>query len=829
MKTLTLILLLTTHYLIFSQEYDYKSTFLDAEYQYSEENYKDALSLFLTIYNHDSTNYNVCFRIGMCYKEMYQKYEKALFFLHKATEDISDVYLEGYHKERSAGIDVYFWIGYIYQNMTLYDKAITYYNKYLENVQEWDYASIDITNYKIKNCKRALQLIKKAPNLEIENAGQSINSGFNDINPCITEDGNTLYFTRAIPLERDLNDEFYDPRLFDFQIYRLTKKEGKWTTLRNITQNIKSTGEFLTASVSATGNKLILVRDNIYGTHYKNMQSGDLYYVELKNGSYGNIIKFPKKINTKKNETFASFSEDEKTLYIVSNRKKGLGGFDIYSSKIDEKGKWSTPINLGDSINTKYNEAHPVSSKGTLFFSSQGHEGIGGYDLFTSKFDSVWQSPENIGIPINTPSDDIGLYPFNEGTQAVVPINFEGFLTFGESDIYNIDLLERKPLELSDTIEKPLVTVELPKNDSITEPELIVQKSEIVPEKETLLQADTISLAESQSTNEKEIFQMKQNAYAERDETKKNALLTIKPIYFDYGKYSINKIDKAYLIKIANILKNHPSIYLEITGYTDSISSSAFNYSLSAKRIQAVVQLLADNGVDKIRFITKPMGESAPIASNSIEEGRKFNRRVEINPVNNKKTDIEIITESAILKIPNRLVINNKDIIIYLGLHDNAIDLKKMFVNKNFTVKNDKINNQYLSYIDKISERKDAIEILNNLLEKGYSDARIISNTELSYLQSNTNNKEVENAEYTIQLAATLKLYNPEKNFPKLDNISIYKGKDNYYRYTYRTFNTLSNASKELQAINQLGHVTAFIIATEKFKKMKDVTTQARN
>ena len=185
---------------------------------------------------------------------------------------------------------------------------------------------------------------------------------------------------------------------------------------------------------------------------YQNNGSiGNIYYSELKNDRWGDLIKFPAPINSMANETHASFSMDGNTIFFSSDRMGGFGGKDLYKVTKLPSGEWGTVVNLGPGINTKYDEESPyIHPNGkTLYFSSEGHKSMGGFDIFAAQLDSsgIWNNVTNIGYPINTPFDDLFFAPtIDEQRVYYASKRNDGF---GGSDLYLIEFPDDNPNSLT--------------------------------------------------------------------------------------------------------------------------------------------------------------------------------------------------------------------------------------------------------------------------------------------------------------------------------------------------------------------------------------------
>ena len=224
-----------------------------------------------------------------------------------------------------------------------------------------------------------------------------------------------------------------------YDIFLSTMTDNVWSAPRNMT-TVLGTGKYMkTCDLSYDGLTLLLTLDDF--------MNADIYMSRFNKGKWSKVEPLGKEINTKGNETHASLSADGKVLYFTSNRKGGEGDMDIYKSEQDEKGGWGKAVNLGPAVNTPYNEETPfVTDDGKkLFFSSEGHDGMGGYDIFSYDLSNPGAGAINAGYPLNTTDNDLFFVPWGDGTTGYY--SFRGNDSYGGRDIYQVFLLERPVVE----------------------------------------------------------------------------------------------------------------------------------------------------------------------------------------------------------------------------------------------------------------------------------------------------------------------------------------------------------------------------------------------
>ena len=695
--------------------------------------YGKALEYYLKANNFNSENAEINYKLGVCY--IYSAFkQKALFNLEKASRLSPEMVYPL----------LYYNLGRAYHLRMEWNKAIDKYLEY-KNFVGTDQAKLDDIEKKIQECKNGMVLMKdtlrfrKLPDslrYKIENLGPAINSKYPDYRPVISADESVLYFTSRRENTTGGGVDPEDGKYFE-DIYVSTNENGKWSEAKNLGDPINRFNQHdATCGLSVDGQKLFIYLDDTY------RGSGNIYECQLTGHTWSEPKKLPKTINSKYHESSASLSHDGKTLYFCSENpkdNKGLPGtHDIFKSTKNEKGEWGEPENLGEVINTLYDERtvfiHPDGK--TLYFSSQGHNSMGGYDLFKSVYnDSLkkWSTPVNLGYPINSPDDDIDFVVSASGKHAYYSTIRPGGL--GEKDIYRItlpadttvyltlikgkvtdesdnpvgskvEIYDNKTGKLISTQEANAATgkflVSLPsgknykmkvtaKGYETHEEDFNVPKGEKFKELDVnikLKRKEQLVSVEGDVTDEKgkglkAKIEIINNATGEviarttadklgkylaklkagknygivvsadgylfqslnidippdkdhmklppitlkKIEAGKNIVLN--NIFFDFGKATLSPSSKPELDRVATVLKDNPSMKIEISGHTDNKGSATFNVKLSEMRAKSVVDYLVTNGISSNRLTYKGYGLLKPIASNETEEGRQQNRRTE--------------------------------------------------------------------------------------------------------------------------------------------------------------------------------------------------------
>lgn len=392
---ITLTMLFTTFPLA-GQGDEMRTVFVEAESHYLFGEYEYANPLYLILNDYLPGNANIKYKIGNCYLNIPGEQKKAITFLEEAVKNVSyDARSESYREAR-APLDALFSLGTAYRINNEFEKALDAYSRLIELLPEQgDMVNMDFVNQQIEACNNAIEMIKKPVKFIKKDMGSNINPGSINSNPVVSGDGNTMVFTEQRGLENTL--------------YHVTRERGLWGEPTEITKQLGDAHDCSSSSLNYDGTVLYLYKNDQY--------DGNIYMSEFSGSEWSKIRKLNKNINTKYYESHASVSSDGKRLYFTSNREGGEGGLDIYVSELNKNGEWGTAINIGPPINTPFNEETPFISNNDslLFFSSEGHYNMGGYDLFKSanQGDS-WSNPENLGYPLSTSDDDLFFHPVNQ-------------------------------------------------------------------------------------------------------------------------------------------------------------------------------------------------------------------------------------------------------------------------------------------------------------------------------------------------------------------------------------------------------------------------------
>lgn len=499
-------------------------------------------------------------------------------------------------------------------------------------------------NYVLESCKFSLNALKKPNKIEPLNLGPNINSELREYLPVLSVDMSTLIYTRTIPDDRN-HDGFQE----DF--YASFKYGDNWRKSFNIGAPLNTEVNEGGHSLTPDGNAMFFTICDQYGFYGKGRVghgSCDIFVSFLRNGKWSSPKNLGPQLNDRSHDAQPSMSSDGRTLYFSSTRPGGYGENDIYVSKLTGKG-WSRPQNLGGIINTPGREEgvfiHPDGQ--TLYFSSDGHPGLGDNDIFMSKkqSDGTWGKPVNLGFPINTSKDEFDFTVDAMGNYAYMTSDREG--GYGDWDIYKFELpddykpkpvtyMKGKVYDAKTTL--PLSAhfelIELEKGEKVVESTANGAGRFLVclpyGKKYALNAAHEGYLFYSENFELQKASNLKP---VERDvplqpiEIGKSVVL--ENIFFPIDEYSLETESEVELMKLKDYLDKNPTLKIEIGGHTDNQGGKEHNLTLSKNRARAVYEWLIMHNIGKDRLSYEGYADNQPIADNNSTEGRAKNRRTE--------------------------------------------------------------------------------------------------------------------------------------------------------------------------------------------------------
>ena len=450
--------------------------------------------------------------------------------------------------------------------------------------------------------------------------------------PALTIDNRELIFTRRV---RNVNEDFFGT----------TSRNGVWSEAKPLQGNINTNFNEGAQSISQDGQWLIFTGCNFqegYG-------SCDLYISYLTPDGWSAAENMGNRINTDQWESAPSLSPDKHDLYFASRRPGGYGGSDIYVSHLTG-GRWSEPENLGPDINTIGDESCPFihADNQTLYFTSNGHQGYGGDDLFVVRKGpkGTWSEPKNLGYPINTIENEGSLVIASDGSTAYYASDRSD--SRGGLDLYTFnlraDIQPIKTLWVKGKVFDKKTTKGLPSAVELTD----LKTKEVISKVQTDETGNyliTLPIGKDYAFNVNrrgylffsENFPLSQKS---PDSTyhidiplqplEANATIILKNIFFDVNKFELKPESQVELDNVVKLMKDNPTVKIQINGHTDNIGKPADNITLSNNRAKAVVEYISSKGIDAKRLSYQGLGDKVPLADNKTEEGRAQNRRTEL-------------------------------------------------------------------------------------------------------------------------------------------------------------------------------------------------------
>jgi outer membrane protein OmpA-like peptidoglycan-associated protein len=655
----------------------------DALYNSFPPDYSGAVAEYLIAHKFNPNSSDLNYKIGMCYYN-FDKYKMKEYF-EKA-----------YKLKPTVAPDVQYFIAMSYQLEGNWENAIKFYNQEASSAgnQKLNDRAVHpgeaapmistLAYRKVGECKSGIQLSKKKARVWIDNLGPKVNSKYPDFGPVISADEAIMVFTSRRP---DNEDMAPDGRGYFEDMYITTHENGAWVQAKNMGKPLNVKGQHdATIGLSPDGHTLFVYTDK--------KGNGDIFRSSDEEGTWSKPEQLGKNVNSDYHDPDASLSFDGKRLYFTTNKPGGYGQHDIYYADWDaEKERWGESHNIGDVLNTPYEERsvfiHPDGE--TMYFSSTGHNTMGGYDLFYSKLvDGVWQKPVNLGPPLNTPDHEVGLVVAGNGRFGYISSYRAG--GYGEKDIYLVTFLgPEKPPALSNE-DNLIASIAKPIKEKHKEPELVVEGANmailtgIIRDEKTKqpLQAEIVLV---DNTANKVIAEFKSDAksgkylvslpagtnygiavkkdgylfhsenfnipkasgfkqYEKDVDLKKVEVgqsIVLRNIFYDYAKYSLRDESVNELERLIKLLEDNPTMRIEISGHTDSRGTAEDNQVLSQNRAKSVVDYLIAHGIKADRLEFAGYGESKTINSDSDIKKLKSKKEREDAHQENRRTEFKIL------------------------------------------------------------------------------------------------------------------------------------------------------------------------------------------
>ncbi len=623
-----------------------------------------ALDYYLKADKFNSNNAVLNYKIGRSYFNI--DLEKSLIYLEKANQ-LSPNLAE----------DILYLIAQACHGIHEFNKAIEKYREFKNSLPPRVLADIaKEIDKKISECKTGIELMENPVRVFIDNLESAINTPYPEYSPVINADETVLIFTSRHNTTTGGKTDPNDLKYYEDVYISYKDNNNEWGKAKNPGKPLNANLHDATIGLSPDGQTLYV---------YRGDKGGDIYVSRLKGNVWSKPIRLNKNINTKYHESGASLSPCGRMLYFVSDKPGGIGGHDIYVSELDKKGNWKAAMLLPATINTQYDEEGVFmhSDGKTLYFSSMGHNTMGGYDIFKSVFENGrWSTPENIGYPINTAGDDVFFSISASGRHGYYSSSRAG--GYGDQDIYIItflglekpminnsddNLLAWKTQAITETVIEKLIDIATPSVtlfkgrtlDAVThdpvEAKIILSDIDKNEELATFSSNSVtgrflISLpsgknygiavtafgylfhSENFNIPEKAVYQeIEKDIFLNKIAV--GSTVVLRNIFFDFDAATLRAESKNELDRLVKLMKDQTSLKIEISGHTDNVGSAQYNKTLSERRAKSVVDYLISDGIKADRLTFKGYGFDIPIASNETDEGRQQNRRVEFKILSN--------------------------------------------------------------------------------------------------------------------------------------------------------------------------------------------------
>ncbi|MFK8009152.1 MAG: OmpA family protein [Saprospiraceae bacterium] len=559
------------------------------------------------------------------------------------------IQIDSFYKKK-----VFYTLALAEMRMKKFDEAIVHFENYLDAQPNNDILEKKSKKH-IANSRFMKMTYANPVPYEPKSLGKNINTPNPEYLPSLTADGKQLIYTARLYGQEDF--------------IMSTKKDGVWQ--KGIPLSGVNTEQNEGAqSISADGKFLVFTacnRKDGYG-------SCDLYYSEIRDGRWTPAANIGSPINSRGWESQPSISADGRAIYFTSNRKGGQGGKDIWISYRQKDGKWGIPQNLGNIINSPYDEQSPFihADNQTLYFMSDGHPGMGGHDLFFARKKDAkeWFTPKNLGYPINTEAGEGALVLSLDGKTGYFASDtknvktgesvFDSGTKGGHTDIYSFELYpEARPqpvtyvqayvydLETKKKLSAKVDFVDLNSGEtyasSFTDQDgeflvcLPMGKNYAlnISKEKYLFHSENFSLEKTQSLNNP--FLLKIGLQPIKDKPLSTTIepeatsppVVLRNVLFETGSAELKPESLFELNQLLQLLENNNTLKIQINGHTDNVGSDKNNLTLSTNRAKAVKEFLIQNGIATNRLSHRGYGETKPIDSNDTDWGRQNNRRTE--------------------------------------------------------------------------------------------------------------------------------------------------------------------------------------------------------
>ena len=542
----------------------------------------------------------------------------------------------------------YFFLSQALYKTGKYEDALSNANIFLEKNQVTS-SQRKIINKIITDSNFALITIQHPVPFIPVNLGDNINTKYDEYWPSLSADEEMMAFTRLIP-KNENSPNVYKNRQED--LFYSMYKDNSWQKSISFGPPLNTMDNEGAQFLTSDGKTMFFTACN----RSDGLGKCDIYISEKLGNGWSVPVNLGEPVNSGYSEKQPSLSSDGKSLYFSSNRPGGKGNYDIWVSVLDENGKWTNPVNLGDSINTPEDEQSPFihPDNQTLYFSSNGWPGMGGHDLYFSRRLGItgWSKPVNLGYPINTFADEVGIVVNARGDHAYFSSNR---IPEKGRDIFEFDLYpEARPLLVSylkgkvfnaenrTPLDAKFELIDLKSSQLVNQAIASKYTGEFlvciptdkdydlnVSKTGFLFYSENFTLSGVNDKSKPYIMDIPLQPIKAGNKT------ILKNIFFETNSYELKPESAIELNKLAYFIVNNPTLKIEISGHTDNIGTENFNRKLSENRAKTVVGYLISKGIPTDRLLSKGYGKTQPISDNNTEEGRAQNRRTEFKIIGN--------------------------------------------------------------------------------------------------------------------------------------------------------------------------------------------------
>ena len=621
---------------------------------FEQENYRAALPYYEKVLAKDPNNAKALFNAGISYMSFDK--EKASDYIYKAQKIKPKV-----------SKDVEYWLGRVDHLNYNFDEAVAHFQAYNATLKKNDQRKEELAQL-IQHSKNAKVQFNSPKDIFVKNLGPTINTQFSEHSPVISSDNKLLIYTsrganvtgatgnisdkknKSIAADGEYYEDIFEARRID---------DENWDKPRSLSGVLNGKGHDASIQLFDNDSKLLM---------YRNDNNGDIFVSDKAGGDWSTPKPLDGNINSKSFESDGFITPDGLTMYFSTGKYSEDGTLDLYQSTRSSMGAdWGPAKSLGANINTKYDDDSPYLSKDgkTLYFSSRGHNTMGGYDIFKSEYDEAsrkWGAAQNMGYPVNTPDDDSYYRLSPDGSYAYLSSYRIG--GYGEKDIYTINYIKNATIKgkvfSSKDSTSVIPGVELVFTGAQADKTALSFRDVTKPDgayQVAVLSGRTYQVAVSKdgknietqefpvpvSTNDSTTIT--KNFYVNYIDTTQR--MAFKNIYFDTDKYKLRPESITELNNTAQVLMANTGINISIEGHCDSRNTDEYNMVLGQNRADAAKNYLNKQGIAETRMTTVSYGERRPAAPNDSPENMQLNRRDEFKVVLKEGETMPVMAPAA--------------------------------------------------------------------------------------------------------------------------------------------------------------------------------------